>query len=109
MSGDHRWRYRSGFQGDVLNGTDQENGPPWIPETSRNWTWESPPHFTNSSSIFPGPASGLIPGLIAAGIFIMFLLCLYAILWKCMVSRPQKKQKKRSLASSHSQKPLDII
>lgn len=108
MSGGHRWSYPSGFQGDVPNGTDQEHGPPQILETSTNWTWKSPTYFTNNSTILSGHASGLVPGLIAAGIFIMFLLCLYAILWKCMVSPPQKKRKKRGLASSHSQKPLAV-
>ncbi|XP_072917369.1 uncharacterized protein [Hemitrygon akajei] len=32
----------------------------------------------------PSPASGLIPGMTAAAIFIVFLLGLYTILWKCM-------------------------
>ncbi|KAM3924182.1 uncharacterized protein RB166_007549 [Leptodactylus fuscus] len=108
MSGGHRWSYPSGFQEGVLNATGQEHGPPWLLEMSTNWTWKSPPHFTNSSTILPGHTSGLIPGLIAAGIFIMFLLCLYAILWKCMISPPRKKRKKRSPASSHSQKPLVV-
>ncbi|CAJ0943405.1 unnamed protein product [Ranitomeya imitator] len=77
--------------GDVINVTDQEHGPVQKLETTTNGNWKSPPsHFTNSSKISPGHPSGLVPGLIAAGIFIMFLLCLYAILWKCMVSPPHK-------------------
>ncbi|KAJ4941701.1 hypothetical protein JOQ06_011577 [Pogonophryne albipinna] len=36
-------------------------------------------------------SSGIIPGAIAATVFIAFLLALYAVLWKCMVSPPQRK------------------
>ncbi|XP_077118878.1 uncharacterized protein LOC143774950 [Ranitomeya variabilis] len=108
MSGGHRWSYPSGIQGDVINVTDQEHGPVQGLETTTNWNWKSPSHFTNGSKISPGHPSGLVPGLIAAGIFIMFLLCLYAILWKCMVSPPHKKRKKRGPASSNSQKPLVV-
>ncbi|XP_051896744.1 uncharacterized protein sb:cb288 isoform X2 [Pristis pectinata] len=32
----------------------------------------------------PSAANGIIPGMIAATIFIVFLLGLYTILWKCM-------------------------
>ncbi|KAM7415882.1 hypothetical protein PAMA_018106 [Pampus argenteus] len=38
--------------------------------------------------------SGIIPGAIAAAVFISFLLCLYAVLWKCMMSPPQRKRSK---------------
>ncbi|XP_050931198.1 uncharacterized protein sb:cb288 isoform X1 [Lates calcarifer] len=38
--------------------------------------------------------SGIIPGAIAATVFIAFLLALYAVLWKCMVSPPQRKHSK---------------
>ncbi|XP_060927234.1 uncharacterized protein sb:cb288 [Limanda limanda] len=38
--------------------------------------------------------SGIIPGAIAAAVFITFLLALYAVLWKCMVSPPQRKHSK---------------
>ncbi|XP_071774647.2 uncharacterized protein LOC139926741 [Centroberyx gerrardi] len=38
--------------------------------------------------------SGIIPGAIAAAVFIAFLLALYAVLWKCMVSPPQRKKRK---------------
>ncbi|KAG8574527.1 hypothetical protein GDO81_009217 [Engystomops pustulosus] len=88
MSGGDRWSYPPGFQGSVPNGTDKEHGFPPVLENATHW--KSPPLFTNNSTVFPAHASGLVPGLIAAGIFIMFLLCLYAILWKCMVSAPQK-------------------
>ncbi|KAM4036310.1 uncharacterized protein ACNLHF_015226 [Anomaloglossus baeobatrachus] len=109
MSGGHRWSYPPGFQGDVPNATDQEHVPVQMLESSTNWSWKTPPpHFTNTSKISPLHPSGLIPGLIAAGIFIMFLLCLYAILWKCMVSPPHKKRKKRGPSSSNSQKPLVV-
>ncbi|XP_068995046.1 uncharacterized protein [Embiotoca jacksoni] len=39
-------------------------------------------------------SSGIIPGAIAATVFIAFLLGLYAVLWKCMVSPPPRKQSK---------------
>ncbi|KAG7489737.1 hypothetical protein JOB18_019180 [Solea senegalensis] len=39
-------------------------------------------------------SSGIIPGLIAATVFIALLLALYAVLWKCMVSPPQRKHSK---------------
>ncbi|XP_042344970.1 uncharacterized protein sb:cb288 [Plectropomus leopardus] len=39
-------------------------------------------------------SSGIIPGAIAATLFIVFLLGLYAVLWKCMVSPPQRKHSK---------------
>ncbi|XP_034728947.1 uncharacterized protein sb:cb288 [Etheostoma cragini] len=39
-------------------------------------------------------SSGIIPGAIAATVFIAFLLALYAVLWKCMVSPPQRKHSK---------------
>lgn len=39
-------------------------------------------------------SSGIIPGAIAATVFIAFLLALYAVLWKCMVSPPQRKHNK---------------
>ncbi|XP_071339591.1 uncharacterized protein [Trachinotus anak] len=42
----------------------------------------------------PTRSSGIIPGAIAATVFIAFLLALYAVLWKCMVSPPQRKHTK---------------
>ncbi|XP_040899183.1 uncharacterized protein sb:cb288 isoform X2 [Toxotes jaculatrix] len=51
----------------------------------------TPPSRTEDSST---RSSGIIPGLIAATVFIAFLLALYAILWKCMVSPPQRKHSK---------------
>ncbi|XP_073323055.1 uncharacterized protein [Pagrus major] len=38
--------------------------------------------------------SGIIPGAIAATLFIAFILALYTVLWKCMVSPPQRKHSK---------------
>nr|XP_057926980.1 uncharacterized protein sb:cb288 [Doryrhamphus excisus] len=38
--------------------------------------------------------NGIIPGAIAAALFIVLLLGLYAVLWKCMVSPPQRKRRK---------------
>ncbi|XP_068167196.1 uncharacterized protein sb:cb288 [Antennarius striatus] len=39
-------------------------------------------------------SSGIIPGAIAAAVFIAFILALYTVLWKCMVSPPQRKKSK---------------
>ncbi|KAM6930537.1 uncharacterized protein FYW49_002512 [Xenentodon cancila] len=39
-------------------------------------------------------SSGIIPGALAATVFIAFLLGLYAVLWKCMTSSPQRKHRK---------------
>ncbi|TWW60114.1 hypothetical protein D4764_05G0002040 [Takifugu flavidus] len=48
------------------------------------------PSWTDDS----GPSSGIVPGAIAATVFIIFLLALYAVLWKCMVSPPKRKKRK---------------
>ncbi|KAJ8339484.1 hypothetical protein SKAU_G00362700 [Synaphobranchus kaupii] len=56
--------------------------------------------------------SGIIPGGIAAALFISFLLVLYAMLWKCMVTTPRrrekkkKKKKKKKRSKGHEQKQL---
>ncbi|KAG9354858.1 hypothetical protein JZ751_001571 [Albula glossodonta] len=54
--------------------------------------------------------SGIIPGGIAAAVFICFLLALYAVLWKCMVTPPKrstgrgkKKKKKRRVCEPRDQ------
>ncbi|XP_048875830.1 uncharacterized protein sb:cb288 isoform X2 [Brienomyrus brachyistius] len=39
--------------------------------------------------------SGIIPGGIAAAVFISLLLALYAVLWKCMGTPPRKKEKRK--------------
>ncbi|XP_069379576.1 uncharacterized protein [Paralichthys olivaceus] len=49
------------------------------------------PSFTEDSVT---SSSGIIPGAIAATVFITLLLALYAVLWKCMVSPPQRKHSK---------------
>ncbi|XP_049341883.1 uncharacterized protein sb:cb288 isoform X1 [Astyanax mexicanus] len=41
--------------------------------------------------------SGIIPGSIAAALFISFILALYTVLWKCMVSPPRRGKRKRIL------------
>ncbi|RVE67963.1 hypothetical protein OJAV_G00086800 [Oryzias javanicus] len=42
----------------------------------------------------PSRSSGIIPGIVAAAIFITFLLSLYAVLWRCMTSPRQRKRSK---------------
>ncbi|XP_068594912.1 uncharacterized protein sb:cb288 [Brachionichthys hirsutus] len=37
-------------------------------------------------------SSGIVPGAIAAALFIAFVLVLYTVLWKCMVSPPQRRK-----------------
>ncbi|XP_002663231.1 uncharacterized protein sb:cb288 [Danio rerio] len=49
--------------------------------------------------------SGIIPGAIAAAVFIAFLLALYTVLWKCMIS-PPKRRKKRASLRAHEQRSL---
>ncbi|XP_061586058.1 uncharacterized protein sb:cb288 [Cololabis saira] len=49
------------------------------------------PSYTEESS---ARSSGIIPGAIAAAVFIALLLGLYAVLWKCMTSSQQRKHKK---------------
>ncbi|XP_078522885.1 uncharacterized protein LOC144791938 [Lissotriton helveticus] len=51
---------------------------------------------TNMNTSYPTPPSGIVPGIIAASLFISFLLCLYAILWKCMVSMPKRQMKRQN-------------
>ncbi|XP_068422365.1 uncharacterized protein sb:cb288 [Clinocottus analis] len=38
--------------------------------------------------------SGIVPGAIAAAVFIALLLALYAVLWRCMVAPPRRKHSK---------------
>ncbi|KAF3695558.1 hypothetical protein EXN66_Car011234 [Channa argus] len=49
---------------------------------------------SGSESPVTKQSSGIIPGAIAATVFIAFILALYAVLWKCMVSPPQRKHSK---------------
>ncbi|XP_002932594.1 uncharacterized protein LOC100496891 [Xenopus tropicalis] len=100
MSGTRRPSLLSGSQGTTAGYTGLSN----MFRTTQ--TWRSPVNPTNSS--IPGPElkSGLVPGLIAATIFIMFLLCLYAILWRCMVSQANRHNKRhRKKPPPTSQKP----
>ncbi|XP_075994711.1 uncharacterized protein LOC142989172 [Genypterus blacodes] len=55
----------------------------------RNASTPSPSH--TEESLVRG--NGIIPGAVAAAVFIAFLLALYAVLWKCMVSPPQRKRR----------------
>ncbi|KAG9335480.1 hypothetical protein JZ751_004609 [Albula glossodonta] len=55
-----------------------------------------------------GRGSGIIPGGLAAAVFISFLLVLYAILWKCMVTSPKRGQKKRRWKSGE-QKQKQLV
>ncbi|KAM8865868.1 uncharacterized protein ACB058_006994 [Synchiropus picturatus] len=57
----------------------------------RNDSATSLPSTTEDSSAV---GNGIIPGTIAAAVFIIFLLSLYAVLWRCMLSPPPRKQKK---------------
>ncbi|XP_078808450.1 uncharacterized protein LOC110015603 [Oryzias latipes] len=42
----------------------------------------------------PNSSSGIIPGIVAATVFITFLLALYTVLWRCMTSPRQRKRSK---------------
>ncbi|KAJ8400103.1 hypothetical protein AAFF_G00401420 [Aldrovandia affinis] len=53
-----------------------------------------------------GRGSGIIPGAMAAAVFISFLLVLYAVLWKCMGSSPQRREKRKKRSKSREQAQL---
>ncbi|XP_067251291.1 uncharacterized protein sb:cb288 [Chanodichthys erythropterus] len=68
----------------------------WLPSNSdRNGSvTASPPPLAETPM---NRESGIIPGAIAAAVFIGFLLALYAVLWKCMVTQPKRRKKRTSL------------
>ncbi|KAJ8261105.1 hypothetical protein COCON_G00168280 [Conger conger] len=59
----------------------------------------------------PGDArgSGIIPGAIAAAVFISFLLVLYAVLWKCMVTTPRRREKKKKKRRSRGREQKQLV
>ncbi|KAL0979151.1 hypothetical protein UPYG_G00181380 [Umbra pygmaea] len=73
-------------------------------DPTHTWVLSSAQQSNGSqgSTAIPYPAhtepmargSGIIPGAIAAALFISFLLALYTVLWKCMVSPPQRLRKR---------------
>ncbi|KAL4635988.1 hypothetical protein GN956_G13166 [Arapaima gigas] len=74
------------------NDTSQRPVPeqPWVFATVGRTSDSKPlPGIPNTES--PVESSGIVPGLIAAALFIAFLLALYAMLWKCMVSQHNRK------------------
>ncbi|XP_035392277.1 uncharacterized protein sb:cb288 [Electrophorus electricus] len=89
---------------EVRNGTVLELGegnesqvvvpaPVWLPLTSlRNGSMVASPSPLTETPLHK--RSGIIPGLIAAALFITFLLALYTVLWKCMVSPATKRGKR---------------
>ncbi|XP_038133219.1 uncharacterized protein sb:cb288 [Cyprinodon tularosa] len=54
-------------------------------------------------------SSGIIPGTIAASVFIAFLLALYATLWKCMMSPPTRKKSKRRIRAQQKRSSLQHL
>ncbi|XP_056102567.1 uncharacterized protein sb:cb288 [Rhinichthys klamathensis goyatoka] len=80
----------------------------WLPFNSdRNGSvTASPPPLAETPVNRP---SGIIPGAIAAAVFIGLLLALYAVLWKCMVTRPKSvsvRRKKRTSLKAREQRSL---
>ncbi|CAJ1069254.1 uncharacterized protein sb:cb288 [Xyrichtys novacula] len=81
-----------------------ENNSKMVDPDLRSWQFLHTVHQRNASTAaatHPSHTedpltrnSGIIPGAIAATVFITFLLALYAVLWKCMVSPPQRKHNK---------------
>ncbi|XP_062855475.1 uncharacterized protein sb:cb288 [Trichomycterus rosablanca] len=75
--------------------------PAWLPLTShRNGSM-----LASLAPITERPVqkrSGIVPALLAAAIFIAFLLALYAVLWKCMVSPPKRGKKRRILKTARA-------
>ncbi|XP_051509625.1 uncharacterized protein sb:cb288 [Myxocyprinus asiaticus] len=68
----------------------------WLPSHSdRNGSITTHPPPLAETPIYR--KSGIIPGAIAAAVFIGFLLALYAVLWKCMVTQPKRRKKRTSL------------
>ncbi|XP_029460052.1 uncharacterized protein LOC115092844 isoform X3 [Rhinatrema bivittatum] len=84
------------------NLTDLLSKAAGTPVPPHGWIWvlsNATPRAVVSTAE-PAQKSGIVPGIIAAAIFISFLLCLYAILWKCMVYAPKRNMKR------HKAKPL---
>ncbi|KAM4678044.1 uncharacterized protein O3C94_010043 isoform 2-T3 [Discoglossus pictus] len=112
MSMGRRLLSAPGHQGDAESVTERIFGSPGVPEMPMDWTWNRPPNSTASSDNSElEHRSGLVPGLIAASIFIMFLLCLYTILWRCMVSQAHRNAKryrksKKRIPTPIPQKPI---
>ncbi|XP_066570449.1 uncharacterized protein LOC136759381 isoform X2 [Amia ocellicauda] len=84
-------RTRSGDEVNLTQGEPQHQ--PWtaLPRGHRNGSTVPPrPALTGlpADKDSQAPGSGIIPGAIAAALFITFLLALYTVLWKCMVSAP---------------------
>ncbi|XP_033852593.2 uncharacterized protein LOC117397817 [Acipenser ruthenus] len=71
--------------------TQQEFGSRGIHNDSTLFTWTEPPRGRGVTE----RGNGIVPGGIAAAVFIGLLLGLYAILWKCMVTAPKRKQTMR--------------
>ncbi|CAM4715082.1 unnamed protein product [Leuciscus chuanchicus] len=66
----------------------------WLPFYSDRNGSASPPPLAETPV---NRESGIIPGAIAAGVFIGLLLALYAVLWKCMGTQPKRRKKRTSL------------
>ncbi|XP_014344419.1 uncharacterized protein SB:CB288 [Latimeria chalumnae] len=83
--------------GAALQNLSDSSSPAPIATSSRNgltqdsWLLSGDAKTSNRT---PERESGIIPGIIAASIFICLLLGLYTILWKCMVAAPKRQRKK---------------
>ncbi|KAM4748112.1 uncharacterized protein WCC33_005582 [Rhinophrynus dorsalis] len=113
MSGGRGPSLPSRYQWETVTGAKRDAAPSSLSRTTEDWAWRQPLYPTNSSSTEQEHRSGLVPGLIAASIFIMFLLCLYTILWRCMVSQAHRQAKrhrrKRTSTSREPQKPICAV
>ncbi|KAJ8005910.1 hypothetical protein DPEC_G00122800 [Dallia pectoralis] len=81
-----------------LGGNTSERAVPIhtpVHSTKDQSNWSRSSTVTPPSHMDPlARGSGIIPGTIAAAVFIGFILALYAVLWKCMVSPPQRLRKR---------------
>lgn len=67
----------------------------WLPHSSeRNGSITATPPAHDERPV--DRTSGIIPGAIAAAVFIGFLLALYSVLWKCMGRQPKRRKRRRS-------------
>ncbi|KAL2092503.1 hypothetical protein ACEWY4_012301 [Coilia grayii] len=80
--------------------------PPWMSSAAEQSTGTTvfPWHSHTKKPLEPG--SGIVPGMTAAAVFIGFVLAIYALLWKCMVSPPRWKKKRRKRLLVRDPRPL---
>ncbi|XP_063050562.1 uncharacterized protein sb:cb288 isoform X2 [Engraulis encrasicolus] len=69
--------------------------PPWMSSTAEQTAGTTVVPWQSHTEQPLEPGSGIIPGMTASALFICFVLAVYALLWKCMVSPPRRRNQKR--------------